>query len=302
MTAGDAGPQGAGTEVRADGGRGPDEAAWRRRSTRLVWLVLAVVALGSLPVVAPAAAIDWRAQWVTGVLIAAATAFGAFHLYAETEPRGVPVESLVTPALVAVAIYASVPASVWLGVHPALALTAALVLGAVLVRGALDTESHFVRIGGLPSANDRRNAEAFVLGAAFLVFIGVAATLPGGWALPEIDAPGEPPVDATAILGLADAVIAILAGFRLTALTGPPGGVGWASGSYGVVVGMAAILFRWLAVPGLMGPALLAVVLYLRTIVPVPGAAADRAARRPLEALILGVAVIVVVLYQLLGR
>jgi hypothetical protein len=292
-----------GTEPRPEEeGRGPDEAARRAAVTRLVWLVLAVVAIASLPVVAPGAVVDWRAQWVAGALIAVATATGAFHLFAQAEPRGVPVESLITPPLVAVAIFASVPASVWLGFHPALALTVALVVGVFVMRGALETELHFVRIGGLPTSDDRRNVEAFALGAAFLVFIGVAATLPGGWVLAEIEAPGDPPLEAAALLGLADAAIAGLAGYRLTALRGPHAAIGWASGSYGVVVGLAAILFRWLAVPGLMAPAVLAVVLYLRAIVPLPGTAADPSARRPLEAIVLALAVIVAVAWQLLGR
>jgi len=272
----------------------------RRQARALALLTVGLIGLASLPLMAPAVRLDWRAQWLVGILIGGVAAFGAFLLYGEDEPRGVPIDSLVTPGLVAVAVYAGIPAAVWLGVHPAFALAAVLLGGTVLLRAAIDAELPFVRLGGLPAAGDRRIVEGFLLGAAFLMFIGVASTLPGGWPLPELDRPGQIPVDSAVTLGLADATIAFFVGYRLTALAGPSAAIGWASGTYAVIIGIAAVAFRWLAIPGLMGPALLAVVLYLRTIVRTGAAPPERHTRWPFEALILGLVVVAAVVYQLL--
>jgi hypothetical protein len=251
---------------------------------------------------APSATLDWRAQWIVGLLVAVGAAFGGFQIFGEEEPRGVPIESLITPGLVALAIYAAVPAAVWVGVHPAFALPAAVAVGLVLVRTALDAETPFVRIGGVTAAGDRRTIEALLLGAAFLCFIGVAATLPGGWPLPELNHPGGPLPDSVVAMGFADALIAFVVGYRLTALHGNVSAVGWASGTYGVLLGAAAVLFRWLAIPGVMGPALLAVVLYLRSILRLRAAPPDRSTRWQLEAVVLALVVVAVVVYQLLRR
>jgi hypothetical protein len=287
----------------APGGvRRSHETERRRQARVLAILVVGLIGLGSLPLLAPSVAIDWRGQWLYAVLVGVATTFGAFQLYGEDEPRGVPVESLITPGLVAVAVYAAIPAAVWLGVHPAFALVAVLAGGAVVLRTAIGAELPFVRLGGLPTVGDRRVVEALVLGAAFLLFIGVAATLPGGWPLPELDRPGDPLVESAVAMGFADAAIAFFVGYRLTAMGGPALGVGWASGTYGVLIGVAAVFFRWLAIPGLMGPALLAVVLYLRSVLRMRAGPPERSARWPLEALLLGLVVVAVVAYQLLGR
>lgn len=274
----------------------------RSQERVLVLLSMGLIGLVSIPLMAPSVAMDWRTQWFVAVVIGGAVAVGAFQVYGEKEPRGVPLESLVTPVLVAVAVYAAIPAAAWLGLHPALALAGALAAGAVLLRTAVDAELPFVRLGDLPLERDRRIVEGLLLGAAFLLFIGAAATLPGGWPLPELDVPGEVLAETAVTLALADASIALLVGFRLTAMGGPAPAIGWASGTYAVVVGAASILFRWLAVPGLMGPALLAVVLYLRTIVRARASAPDRSTRWPYEALMLVLAVVAVVAYQLLGR
>lgn len=263
---------------------------------------MALVVLGSLPLVAASADVDWRAQWVFAVFVAVGAGFGVFQFYGDEEPRGVPIESLVTPALVAAAIYAAIPAATWLGLHPGLAIVVAVVVGAVLLRTAVDAELPFVRLGGITTAGDRRTIEALLLAAAFLLFIGVAATIPGGWPLPELDRPGQPALEPAVAIGLADAVIALLVGYRLTALTVPVQNVGWASGTYGVLIGVAAVAFRWLAIPGLLGPALLAAVLYLRSILRSRSAPPDRSARWPLEALALAIVVVAVVAYQVLAR
>ena len=287
----------------APGGvRRSHEAERRRQARVLAVLVSGLVGIGSLPLLAPSATIDWRAQWLFAVLVGVAAAFGAFQLYGEDEPRGVPIESLITPGVVAMAVYAAIPAAVWLGVHAAFALVAALAGGAVALRTAIDAELPFVRLGGLPAAADRRMVEGLLLGAAFLLFVGVAATLPGGWPLPELDRPGDPLVDSAVAMGFADAAIAFLVGYRLSAMGAPALAVGWASGTYAVLIGVAAVFFRWLAIPGLMGPALLAVVLYLRSVLRTRAAPPERSARWPFEALVLGIVIIAVVVYQLLGR
>jgi hypothetical protein len=287
----------------APGGvRRSHEAERRRQARILAILVVGLIGLGSLPLLAPSVAIDWRGQWLYAILVGVAAAFGAFQLYGEDEPRGVPIESLITPGLVAVAVYAAIPAAVWLGVHPAFALVAAVAGGGVALRTAIDAELPFVRLGGLPAAGDRRIVEGLLLGSAFLLFIGVAASLPGGWPLPELDRPGEPLVESAVAMGFADAAIAFFVGYRLSAMGGPALGVGWASGTYGVLIGVAAVFFRWLAIPGLMGPALLAVALYLRSVLRMRAGPPERSARWPFEALVLGLVIVAVVVYQLLGR
>jgi hypothetical protein len=103
-------------------------------------------------------------------------------------------------------------------------------------------------------------------------------------------------------MGFADAAIAFLVGYRLSAMGAPALAVGWASGTYAVLIGLTAVFFRWLAIPGLMGPALLAVVLYLRSVLRTRAAPPERSARWPFEALVLGLVIVAVVVYQLLGR
>jgi hypothetical protein len=178
----------------------------------------------------------------------------------------------------------------------------ALAVALIAVRYAVDAELPFVRLGGLPAEGDRRAIEGLLLGAAFLVFAGIAATLPGGWPLPELERPAGPLTGTALGLGLADAAIATFVGYRMTAMGGPAPALGWASGTYGVLVGAAALLFRWLAIPGLMGPALLAVVLYLRSVLRGRPSGGTGTTRWPVEALLLAVVVVAVVGYQLLRR
>lgn len=287
-------------------------AADRRREARalarsearaLAILVIGLVAIGSLPLLALGPPIDWPSRWLVAVLIGGATAFGAFHLFAREEPRGVPVETLVTPALTSVALYGAVPVAASLDVHPALALAVALAGGVFLLEIALEAEVPFVRLGVPSTAGDRRIVETLLMAAAFVLFTAVAATLPGEWARVEVDRPGEPLGEFAVATGLADAAVAFLVGYRLTLLAAPDApAAGWAGGSYAVLLGIAAVVFRWLALPGLLGAALLTLVLHLRSIVPTAASPPDAAARWRLEALVAALVILLVVGYRLSGR
>lgn len=108
------------------------------------------------------------------------------------------------------------------------------------------------------------------LTAGFIGFAGVAAMVAGG--LVEPAAAGSSPVGGPAAMGEADllllaagdAVIAGLLGFRLVRL-GPA--TRWeailSASSYAGVVAIGAGLLRAMAIPQLLGPALLTLLLYL---------------------------------------
>jgi hypothetical protein len=209
---------------------------------------------------------DGPAPWVIGGLLFGAMLLGALEVFGDadltTRVRGVPIESLLDPAVLAfgaVGVLHLVPIGL-------LEVPAVVALVWLLLR-ALALEARLARASTPPSAADRTAVLGMTMVAGLAAFAGAAALLPG--ALPD---PGAvtggpvPPATPSLIVGLAalDGLIAFLLAYRVAALRSTSiRDVGWAASAAALVVAIAAAALRTLEIPGLLGPALLVLVLFL---------------------------------------
>jgi hypothetical protein len=201
--------------------------------------------------------------WLVAILLLGAMLLGTLQvLHDETDPRdanaGVPIESLILPSVAAIACLGAirlVPFGLWL--VPALAVTF-LIVGRTL---ALEAELHRGS-GTVADDEDRTAVVVTILLVAFLGFTGVAAMVPG--ALDPASSVG--PLDETALLSLVigDAVVATLLGYRSASLRlTTVRDVLLSAITYGVAIAIGAAAIRAMAIPRLVGPALLTLAFYL---------------------------------------
>ena len=102
------------------------------------------------------------------------------------------------------------------------------------------------------------------------------------------------------VLAGSDALVAGLLGYRAAALRGTNlREVLWSAVTCAVVVAIAAAGLRAMAIPRLLGPALLVIVFYLWDTIHGAVRADQRDVRRIWEAILLGVAAVVVVIWSL---
>ena len=256
-------------------------------ATRELVAVTLVVVLVSTLLDGPIAAL-------VGLLLLVAVAFGTLQVLGdgipETAAPGVPVESLIVPAMAAFAVFGSIRM-----VPPGPLLIPAVALGAWLLARVLGTEARLLASPTGPSGADRTAVigEAMVVG--FLAFAGVAALVPGG--LPEPDGSSAlASSQGLAVLAAADAGIAFLLGYRAAALRSQNlRDVAWSALTSGVVVAIAAAALRAMEIPRLLGPALLVVVFFLWDAVHGAPPSRRRDARRIWETVLLlamGIAVV----------
>ena len=225
----------------------------RPRLVNLVVLVVISAAIGLF--------LRGPAFWLGAVLVCAATAYGAFSLMAELEPRGVPIESLIPPAAAA---FATV--SVGSVAGPTLLAVPVLAGGAALVTAALVLETRL--LGPADPTHPRRQQQLvpLVVLLAFLCFTGVAGAVYGGLEDVALAAPASIAGDEATVLLLvaADALVAFALGYRLAAVQSlSVRQAARAAGTFAVVVAVAAALVRAIALPRPLGPALLAGIFYL---------------------------------------
>ncbi len=173
-----------------------------------------------------------------------------------------PYEALLLPAVLSGSAAAGlhlVPAGPWL-------LVAVAAFAIVLDRVA-ELESRIVLQVSGASESDRSQVLVAAMVTAFLAFTGVAALIPGG--MPE---PAGSPVAGTSamtqgwlgVLALADAVAALVIGWRISALRfGAPLQVARSALTYALVTAISAGLIRAIDLPRLVGPAVLTLVFYL---------------------------------------
>jgi hypothetical protein len=216
-------------------------------------------------VVGMAAVVSGPLVWVVALLVLAATILGTLQLLAEVDgpdaERGVPVESLIVPA---VAALGAVGAIRLVPLGPAI-IPAIAGVGILLDR-ALAIEERIVGAAQGPTADDRSASLVVILVVALVAFAGVAAGVPGGLAGTQ---PAGSPVTPLSlpnlvVLALADAVVAGLLGYRAAALrTSSARDALWAALSYAVVIAIGAAAVRALGIPRLIGPALLMFLFYL---------------------------------------
>ena len=221
------------------------------------------LAIAAVVVVGLSRLLEPPAVWAVAVLLLGAVLLGTLQVIADEAPpaqasMGVPIESLILPAVAAVACLGAirlVPFGLWLA--PALAVTWWLV-GRTLALEA--------RINAAPEGltqDDRTAVLVTILLIGFLAFTGVAAMVPGGLVQPAINGGALPETNLLVLAG-ADALVAFLRGYRAAALrvTSLRDAL-WSALTYAVAIAIGAAAVRAMEIPRLIGPALLTLLFYL---------------------------------------
>jgi hypothetical protein len=204
---------------------------------------------------------DGALLWLIAALLLATMLLGSLQVLGEGEPRGVPIESLLLPAVTAVAALGAmrlVPIGV--GLVPALVAAGLVIEWTSALEARLEASTTPLR------PEDGTRVLTLTLVVAFVAFTGVAAMVPGG-----LVGSGQGPATGAGLAGselaalaAADAVVAFLLGYRVSALRLTTlRDVGWSAVTYAVVIAIAAGAVRALALPLLLGPALLTLVFFL---------------------------------------
>jgi len=203
--------------------------------------------------------------WAAGALLLGAMIVGTLQVLAADDAdlgeRGVPIESLILPAVAAIGCLGAIRLiPLGLAVVPALAGTI------FLIDRTLAVEADLLADDRAPTDDDRSMVLVTMLVVALVAFIGVAAVVPGGIAGLE---PAGGPVAPLAlgnllVLALADAFIAALLGYRAAALRATSlRDALWSALTYGVAIAIGAAAIRAMGIPRLIGPALLMLLFYL---------------------------------------
>ena len=227
-----------------------------RRLARRELVLLAVT------LVALARGTDGYGAGLVALLVLGAVAAGTLGALAHDEPLGVPIEALAIPAVLA----AGAAGAIHL-VPVGLLLVPALTVLALGLAWVLRLEGRLSGSTARPADGDRAIVIWAAALAAFVAFAGVATIVPGGLAEPASgsDGAGEAlPEGSLVALAAADAVIAFLLGYRLSALRfGNVRDAAWSAVTYAIVIAIAAGAARAIDLPRLVAPAVLTLVLYL---------------------------------------
>jgi hypothetical protein len=239
-------------------GAGPlDGNTGRTGRLELVLTVSTIVAMSTV--------LQGPAVWLVAALVLAGTIVGTLQILGAVEgpdaDRGVPVETLLLPAVAALGSVGAIRLiPLGLGIVPA------LVGVAVLVDRCVAVEQRIAGAAQGPTADDRSRALAAMLVVALVAFIGIAAIIPNGLAGVGPDgAPPPPlPIGDLVLLALADALVAGLLGYRAAALrmTRARDAL-WAALTSAVAIAIGAAALRAMGIPRLIGPALLMLLFYL---------------------------------------
>jgi hypothetical protein len=205
--------------------------------------------------------------WYVAIFLLGAMLLGTLQVLADEtvratgDGRGVPIESLILPAVAAVACVGAirlVPFGLW--------LAPALLLAGVVVSRCLALEARIVASPDGLDDDGRTAVLVTTLLVAFLAFVGVAATVPGGLAAPGTDGAAGGPLSQGGLLSLAlaDGAIAFLLGYRAAALrVGTIRDALLSALTYAAAIAIGAAAVRAMEIPRLLGPALLTLVFYL---------------------------------------
>ena len=231
------------------------------RAARHDLVILAVVIVGL------ARLLNGPLAWPVAGLLLAAMLLGSLQVLSGVEApdsdAGVPIESLILPSVAAIGCLGAIqliPIGVWL--LPALAGTAVLVDRTLVLEERILTSQHGLTV------EEHSSVLVATLLVGFVAFVGAAALIPGGLAgsgsgagiLPA--APLSGPDLLT--LAVADALIAGLLGYRAAALrVANFRDALWSAATYAVAIAIAAAALRAMAIPRLVGPALLTLAFYL---------------------------------------
>jgi len=207
------------------------------------------------------------AVWFVAILLLGAMLLGTLQVLGDAHARvdgsglGVPIESLILPALAAVVCVGAirlVPFGLW--------LVPALLVTALIVSRTLSLEARILLSPEGLDADGRTAVLSTAVVVAFVGFVGVAATVPGGLAVPGTDGAPAGPLPEGDLIALAagDAVIALLLGYRVTALRVLTlRDALWSAATYGVAIAIGAAAVRAVELPRLIGPAVLTLTFYL---------------------------------------
>lgn len=216
-------------------------------------------------IVGMAALLTGPLVWAAGALLLAAMVVGSLQVLASDDAglreRGVPIESLILPAVAAIGCLGAIRlVPLGLAVLPALAATL------LLIDRTLTIEARLLGDDRAPTDDDREMVLVTMLVVALVAFAGVAAVVPGGIAgLEPAGAPVAPlALGNLLVLALADAFVAGLLGYRAAALRATSLREAlWSALTYGVAIAIGAAAIRAIGIPRLVGPALLMLVFYL---------------------------------------
>ena len=225
------------------------------------------LALVAVTVVGLSRLIEPPTVWFVAIFLLGAILLGALQVLGDENSRtdagglGVPIESLILPAVAAVACVGAirlVPFGLW--------LAPALVMTGFIVSRCLDLEARILVSPEGLDADGRTAVLVTTLVVAFLAFVGVAATVTGGLAQPggQGTAGGPLPEGNLLTLAVADAVIAALLGYRAVALRiSSARDALWSAATYAAAIAIGAAALRAMEIPRLLGPAMLTLAFYL---------------------------------------
>ena len=225
------------------------------------------LALAAVIIVGLSRLIEPPGVWFVAIFLLGAMILGSLQVlgdeaaHTESHALGIPIESLILPAVAAVACIGAIRLVPFgLGLVPALLITG------VIVERCLALEARILAAPGGLDDEGRTTVLVTTLIVAFLAFVGVAATVPGGLAQPGTSGAAGTVLPRRDLLVLAggDAVVAFLLGYRAAALrTASLRDALWSAATYGIAIAIAAAALRFVQIPRLMGPALLALTFYL---------------------------------------
>jgi hypothetical protein len=178
------------------------------------------LALAAVTVVGLSRLIEPPGVWFVAIFLLGAIVLGTLQVLGDETAHtdgsglGVPIESLILPAVAAVACLGAIRLVPFgLGLVPALLVTG------WLVDRCLALEAHILTSPSGLDTDERTAVLVTTLLVAFLGFVGVAAMVPGGLAQPGTGgaAGGPLPRADLAVLAVGDAVVAFLLGYRAAA-------------------------------------------------------------------------------------
>jgi hypothetical protein len=244
--------------------------------------------------------------WVVAILLLGAVLLGTLQVLGDESAHtdrgalGVPVESLILPAVAAVACMGAlrlVPFG--LGLVPALLVTG------ILVDRCLALEARILAAPDGLDPDGRTAVLVTTLIVAFVGFVGVAAMVPGGLAQPGTGGVAGGPLPEADLLALAgaDALIAFLLGYRAAALRiATLRDALWSAATYAAAIAIGAAAVRFMEIPRLVGPALLALTFYLWDAFHGATPSRRRDARWIWQTLLLGILGVAVLALNLMAR
>jgi hypothetical protein len=223
------------------------------------------LALAAVTVVGLSRLIEPPGIWLAAIFLLGAILVGTLQVLGDERARvegaglGVPVESLILPAVAAAACVGAIRLVPFgLGLAPALLITG------LIVDRCLALEARILSSPDAVDAEARTAVLVTTLIVAFLGFVGVAAMIPGGLVQPDRAGGAPLPETDLIILVAGDAVIAFLLGYRAAALrVSNARDALWSAATYAASIAIGAAAVRFMEIPRLLGPALLTLTFYL---------------------------------------